>query len=133
VPRQVGGSASKGVLFLNKRSDELPQNKDPWAKQVGRDRKTERTDIGISESMFMSPDFTKKKQSLVSGSIKKAEEKSGIIDELKSKMRKQQAVLEYLRDVDIQSVRIGVHNFTAGQTKTIELMRSDVERTQKEI
>lgn len=48
-------------------------------------------------------------------------------------MRKQQALLEYLRDVDAQSIKNGQHNYKAGQIKAIDLMRSDVEHTQNEI
>lgn len=63
VARAVGGSSSKGVLynFLNKKPDEIPLPKDQWSKQVGRDRRSQRVDIGVSDSMFASPDISKKK------------------------------------------------------------------------
>jgi hypothetical protein len=48
-------------------------------------------------------------------------------------MRKQQAILEYLRDCDKQAKNSGVNSYSTNQLKTIELMRSDVEKTQKEI
>jgi hypothetical protein len=44
-------------------------------------------------------------------------------------MRKQQAVLEYIKDTEKQMVKSGVNSISPSQLKTIELMRSDIDKT----
>lgn len=88
----------------NRKNDELPiQKVDQFTRQLGS--RHDRKPNPVQDSPLNYSTNQKKKIARPIGEhspvfIKKAFIAGGILDELKSKMRKQHAVLEYLKDTD---------------------------------